>query len=94
MQTKDVIKVCVWFFDSRDCCVKPKLFRDAFGEHVKTAERVRHGFGMLSESLLEYIDRLLDIIRRASHVTPTPGGVGPMTVAMLIKNTLTVAQNR
>jgi methylenetetrahydrofolate dehydrogenase (NADP+)/methenyltetrahydrofolate cyclohydrolase len=24
----------------------------------------------------------------ASHITPAPGGVGPMTVAMLMKNTL------
>lgn len=26
--------------------------------------------------------------RKASHITPVPGGVGPMTVAMLMKNTL------
>src|SRR5439155_12935807 len=25
---------------------------------------------------------------KASHITPVPGGVGPMTVAMLLKNTL------
>lgn len=24
----------------------------------------------------------------ASHVTPVPGGVGPMTIAMLLKNTV------
>ena len=30
----------------------------------------------------------------AAHVTPVPGGVGPMTVAMLMKNTLTCAQRR
>lgn len=24
----------------------------------------------------------------AGHITPVPGGVGPMTVAMLLKNTL------
>lgn len=28
---------------------------------------------------------------RASHLTPVPGGVGPMTVAMLLKNTVTAA---
>lgn len=27
----------------------------------------------------------------ASHITPVPGGVGPMTVAMLLKNTATAA---
>lgn len=30
-----------------------------------------------------------DARRRAAHITPVPGGVGPMTVAMLMRNTLT-----
>ena len=28
----------------------------------------------------------------ASAITPVPGGVGPMTIAMLMKNTLAAAQ--
>jgi methylenetetrahydrofolate dehydrogenase (NADP+)/methenyltetrahydrofolate cyclohydrolase len=31
------------------------------------------------------------IIEIASHATPVPGGVGPMTVVMLLKNTVTAA---
>lgn len=31
------------------------------------------------------------MIERASYLTPVPGGVGPMTVAMLLKNTVTAA---
>lgn len=31
------------------------------------------------------------IIEKASYATPVPGGVGPMTVAMLLKNTITAA---
>ena len=30
----------------------------------------------------------------ASMITPVPGGVGPMTITMLLKNTLTAAKNR
>jgi methylenetetrahydrofolate dehydrogenase (NADP+)/methenyltetrahydrofolate cyclohydrolase len=30
--------------------------------------------------------------QKASHITPVPGGVGPMTVAMLLKNTLRSAE--
>jgi methylenetetrahydrofolate dehydrogenase (NADP+)/methenyltetrahydrofolate cyclohydrolase len=30
--------------------------------------------------------------KRASHLTPVPGGVGPMTVAMLLRNTLRSAE--
>ena len=28
------------------------------------------------------------VAEKASHITPVPGGVGPMTIAMLLKNTL------
>jgi methylenetetrahydrofolate dehydrogenase (NADP+)/methenyltetrahydrofolate cyclohydrolase len=31
---------------------------------------------------------------RAGHITPVPGGVGPMTVAVLMKNTLEAATRR
>jgi len=32
------------------------------------------------------------VLGRASHLTPVPGGVGPMTIAMLLVNTLTAAE--
>ena len=32
--------------------------------------------------------------KRASWITPVPGGVGPMTVAILLENTLKSAQLR
>jgi methylenetetrahydrofolate dehydrogenase (NADP+)/methenyltetrahydrofolate cyclohydrolase len=31
---------------------------------------------------------------RASYITPVPGGVGPMTIAMLLQNVLTAAEQR
>lgn len=31
--------------------------------------------------------------QRAAFITPVPGGVGPMTIAMLMNNTVTAAQN-
>jgi 5,10-methylene-tetrahydrofolate dehydrogenase/methenyl tetrahydrofolate cyclohydrolase len=30
----------------------------------------------------------------AGHITPVPGGVGPLTIAMLLRNTLTAAQEQ
>jgi methylenetetrahydrofolate dehydrogenase (NADP+)/methenyltetrahydrofolate cyclohydrolase len=33
-------------------------------------------------------------IDRAGHLTPVPGGVGPMTIAMLLRNTLRAARYR
>ncbi|MEM3007092.1 MAG: tetrahydrofolate dehydrogenase/cyclohydrolase catalytic domain-containing protein [Candidatus Nitrosotenuis sp.] len=32
-----------------------------------------------------------EIIQKASYASPVPGGVGPMTIAMLLKNTVTAA---
>ena len=34
-----------------------------------------------------------DLVETASYITPVPGGVGPMTIAMLMYNTLESAQN-
>lgn len=33
-----------------------------------------------------------DVLDTASHITPVPGGVGPMTIAMLMENTLLSAE--
>ena len=35
-----------------------------------------------------------DGMERAAYMTPVPGGVGPMTIAMVLQNTVTAAQNR
>jgi methylenetetrahydrofolate dehydrogenase (NADP+)/methenyltetrahydrofolate cyclohydrolase len=35
-----------------------------------------------------------DVARVAARITPVPGGVGPLTVAMLIHNTVLAAQLR
>jgi methylenetetrahydrofolate dehydrogenase (NADP+)/methenyltetrahydrofolate cyclohydrolase len=32
------------------------------------------------------------VSKKASYITPVPGGVGPMTVTMLLANTITAAQ--
>lgn len=33
-----------------------------------------------------------EVAEKTSYITPVPGGVGPMTIAMLMKNTLTAAK--
>ncbi|WGH76668.1 bifunctional methylenetetrahydrofolate dehydrogenase/methenyltetrahydrofolate cyclohydrolase FolD [Tenacibaculum tangerinum] len=35
-----------------------------------------------------------EVAAKASHITPVPGGVGPMTIAMLLKNTLLACERR
>lgn len=34
-----------------------------------------------------------NVSKKSSHITPVPGGVGPMTIAMLLKNTLLAREN-
>lgn len=46
-----------------------------------------------SGQLIGDID-LEGLVERAAWITPVPGGVGPMTVAMLLENTLIAAQSR
>ena len=36
----------------------------------------------------------VEVLPRASFVTPVPGGVGPMTIAYLLANTVTAAEHR
>ena len=33
-----------------------------------------------------------EVEKKAGYITPVPGGVGPMTIAMLLKNTLSAAK--
>ena len=35
-----------------------------------------------------------EVSEKASYITPVPGGVGPMTIAMLLKNTLQACEQR
>ncbi len=35
-----------------------------------------------------------NVSKKCSYITPVPGGVGPMTIAMLLENTLKSAQKR
>jgi methylenetetrahydrofolate dehydrogenase (NADP+)/methenyltetrahydrofolate cyclohydrolase len=35
-----------------------------------------------------------NVSKKASHITPVPGGVGPMTIAYLLKNTMIAARKR
>ncbi|MOA66870.1 Bifunctional protein FolD protein [compost metagenome] len=35
-----------------------------------------------------------DAANKAGHITPVPGGVGPMTIACLLRNTIVAACNQ
>lgn len=51
------------------------------------------GMNRLSDGRLVGDVEFANAAKRASWITPVPGGVGPMTVASLLENTLQAAQN-
>ncbi|MCR5285718.1 MAG: bifunctional methylenetetrahydrofolate dehydrogenase/methenyltetrahydrofolate cyclohydrolase FolD [Treponema sp.] len=75
--------------------------------HTLTADMVRDGAVVIDVGVNRIPDaskksgfRLIgdcdfdDLKEKASFITPVPGGVGPMTIAMLMVNTLESAQSR
>ena len=65
-----------------------------------TADMVRPGAGVIDVAMNRNADGKLcgdvvfdEVEAKASYITPVPGGVGPMTRAMLMRNILTAARN-
>jgi methylenetetrahydrofolate dehydrogenase (NADP+)/methenyltetrahydrofolate cyclohydrolase len=48
------------------------------------------GFSRYNGKLAGDVD-FENVKEKASWITPVPGGVGPMTISMLLKNTITAA---
>jgi methylenetetrahydrofolate dehydrogenase (NADP+)/methenyltetrahydrofolate cyclohydrolase len=63
-------------------------------EHVKIGATVIDvGMNRGEEGLVGDVD-FAAVSELASAITPVPGGVGPMTIAMLLRNTLEAAKRR
>ena len=60
------------------------------GEHIKEgATIIDVGINRLADgSIVGDVD-FASVQGKAANITPVPGGVGPMTIAMLLQNTLT-----
>ncbi|MDP2667357.1 MAG: tetrahydrofolate dehydrogenase/cyclohydrolase catalytic domain-containing protein, partial [Nitrosopumilaceae archaeon] len=72
----------------------------AVGDRTKFTlkqDMIKNGAVVIDVAITRHDEKLAgdcdyeDIIKKASFATPVPGGVGPMTVAMLLKNTVTAA---
>ena len=63
------------------------------GEMVKPgAVVIDVGINRLPDGKLAGDVDFQSVLGRASHLTPVPGGVGPMTIAMLLENTVLAAE--
>ena len=69
---------------------KPGLIK---GEDIKDgAVVIDVGINRLSDGKIVGDILFLEMLGKAAYVTPVPGGVGPMTIAMLLQNTLKAYQ--
>ena len=87
-RTKDIEKFC----QTADIIITAVGDRTKF---ILTPEMIKEGSIVMDVAISRFEGKLVGdcdyekIIEKASFVTPVPGGVGPMTVAMLLKNTIT-----
>ena len=81
-------------------CKNADIIITAVGDRSKfklTSDMIKQDSIVIDVAISRYEGKLVgdadydDVIQKASWVTPVPGGVGPMTVAMLLKNTVTAA---
>jgi len=81
-------------------CKNADVIITAVGDRAKfklTSDMIKQDAIVIDVAISRHEGKLVgdadydDIIQKASWVTPVPGGVGPMTVAMLLKNTVTAA---
>jgi len=68
-----------------DRALAARVFRNSAD---KLAAFDKRGFALMGD-----VDPL-DVIEKASAYTPVPGGVGPLTIAMLMANTVAAAERR
>ena len=67
--------------------------------HMVTADMVKLGATVIDVGLTRTDEGLFGDVdpaaaERAAFITPVPGGVGPMTIAMVLQNTVTAARAR
>ena len=83
-----------------ELCQNADIVITAVGDRTKfklTSDMIKQDAIVIDVAIFRHEDKLVgdsdydDIIQKASWATPVPGGVGPMTVAMLLKNTVTAA---
>ena len=84
----------------KEHCQRADIVITAIGDRSKfvlTADMIKDGAIVIDVGTTRLDGRLVgdvdyeNVIKKASYVTPVPGGVGPMTIAMLLKNTVTAA---
>jgi len=84
----------------KEHCQNADILITAIGDRTKfvlTADMIKEDAVVIDVGISRQNGKIVgdtdyeEIVKKASFATPVPGGVGPMTVAMLLKNTVTAA---
>lgn len=85
----------------KEICSKADILVAAVGKaKFVTTDMVKEGAVVIDVGMNRVDGKLYgdvdfeEVSKKASAVTPVPGGVGPMTIAMLMQNTLTAAKKQ
>ena len=85
----------------KEVCQNADILVAAVGRpNFVTADMVKDGAVVIDVGINRVDGKLVgdvdfnDVCEKASYITPVPGGVGPMTIAMLMQNTLTAAKKQ
>ena len=85
-----------------EVCARADILVAAVGKpNFVTADMVKEGAVVIDVGINRLENGKLcgdvkfdEVSEKAGYITPVPGGVGPMTIAMLMKNTLTAAREQ
>ena len=85
----------------KEVCLRADILVAAVGRaNFVTADMVKTGAVVIDVGMNRADGKLCGDVdfeavkEKASYITPVPGGVGPMTIAMLMQNTLTAAKKQ
>ena len=92
----------------KDLCLQADIIISALGipEFIKE-DMVKNGVVVIDVGITRVVDKTNskgyvikgdvdyeNVSKKSSYITPVPGGVGPMTIAMFLKNTLMACQKK
>lgn len=87
--------------DLKSLCLGADIVISATGKpHLITEDMIKEGTIVIDVGVTREEDKIVgdidfeNVSKKASYITPNPGGVGPMTVAMIMENVIEAYERR
>ncbi len=96
------VQIChIYTKNLKDKTINADIIISATGKaHLIRADMIKEGAVVVDVGITKVNDKIMgdvdfeEVSKVASYITPVPGGVGPMTIAMLIENTIFLAKKQ